>query len=146
MCAGHPSPPSSNANRPVFLGNLSHSVVMSDVEKIFTDPITDDESFMKAQPAKQATIEAEELLVPTDAEAGEMVQVEMGGLVAQTHYYVAVRPIDACAGVGPIMVSEKICSNSRGSLSWVEPSSRMPRAFSSSTGSPWPGRRSASIS
>ena len=42
MCAGHPSPPSSNANRPVFLGNLSHSVVMSDVEKIFTDPITDD--------------------------------------------------------------------------------------------------------
>ena len=29
-------------NRPVFLGNLSHSVVVSDVEKIFTDPITDD--------------------------------------------------------------------------------------------------------
>ena len=32
----------SNANRPVFLGNLSHSVTVSDVEKIFSDPITDD--------------------------------------------------------------------------------------------------------
>jgi arginine/serine-rich splicing factor 4/5/6 len=39
MCAWYPSRPPT---RPVFLGNLNHSVQMSDVEKIFTHPITDD--------------------------------------------------------------------------------------------------------
>ena len=29
-------------HRPVFLGNLNHYVISSDVEKIFTEPITDD--------------------------------------------------------------------------------------------------------
>lgn len=74
--------------------------------RVSTDPITDDASFMAATPAKQATIEAAELLVPTAAGAGEMIEVEMGGLVQQTHYYVAVRAMDACTGVGPITAAE----------------------------------------
>jgi hypothetical protein len=74
--------------------------------RVSTDPITDEDSFMAAQPAKQATIEAEELLVPTAAPAGEMVTVDLGGLVQETHYYVGVRAMDACAGVGPIAVAE----------------------------------------
>lgn len=35
-------PPQSTTNRPVFLGNLNHNVISSDVEKIFSEPITDD--------------------------------------------------------------------------------------------------------
>lgn len=42
ICNARPQSSSSTANRPVFLGNLSHSVNVSDVEKIFADPITDD--------------------------------------------------------------------------------------------------------
>ena len=38
----HLVPPQSTTNRPVFLGNLNHNVISSDVEKIFTEPITDD--------------------------------------------------------------------------------------------------------
>ena len=47
---------------------------------------------------------------------------------------------------GPSIVSLKICSSSRFSPPVVSPSSRMPRACSSGTGWPWPGRRSSSIS
>jgi hypothetical protein len=74
--------------------------------RVSTEPITDDESFMAGAPAKEATIEAAELIVPTDALSGERIAVEMGGLVAETHYYVGVRAIDACAGQGPIAVAE----------------------------------------
>ena len=38
--------------------------------------------------------------------------------------------------IGPMTVSEKICSSRRGSPSSVEPSSRIPRDFSTSIGSP----------
>src|SRR5690606_34762719 len=47
---------------------------------------------------------------------------------------------------GPIRGCANICSSSLGSPSSVEPSSNMPRFFSSSTGSPCPGSRSSSIS
>jgi hypothetical protein len=76
--------------------------------RVATAPITDDVSFMAATPAKQATLEAAELLVPTTAKPGQMIQVDMGGLVQATHYYVAVRAMDACTGVGPIRSAEFI--------------------------------------
>jgi len=81
-----------------------HGVHRYDV-RFSTDPI-DENTFMQATPAKQATVEAEELLVPTEAQAGEMIRVDMGGLVMATHYFVAVRATDSCAGVGPIRVAE----------------------------------------
>jgi hypothetical protein len=74
--------------------------------RVSTTPITDDASFMAAMPAKQATIDAAELRVPTDAAPGEMIQVDMGGLSQQTHYYVAVRAMDACTLMGPIRTAE----------------------------------------
>jgi hypothetical protein len=74
--------------------------------RVAPTPIVDDVSFMAAMPAKQATIEAAELSVPTKAAAGTIVQFDMGGLVQQTHYFVAVRAMDACAGVGPIADAE----------------------------------------
>ncbi len=74
--------------------------------RVATTPITDEASFMAAMPAKQATTEAAELIVPTDAAAGAPVAFDMGGLVQQTHYYVAVRAMDACARFGPIASAE----------------------------------------
>jgi len=74
--------------------------------RVSTQPITDDASFMKATPAKQATPDAPELLVPTDAAPGERVEVALGGLNELTHYYIAVRAMDGCAAVGPIRTVE----------------------------------------
>jgi hypothetical protein len=82
-----------------------HGVFRYDV-RVSTEPIDDEASFMAAMPAKEATLEAAELRVPTDAPAGDAIEVEMGGLVAETHYFVAVRPMDDCAGVGPLAVTE----------------------------------------
>ena len=74
--------------------------------RVSTSPITDDKSFRAAMQAKQASIAAPELLVPTTAAPGEMIRVEMGGLVQETHYYVAVRAMDGCSALGPLSVQE----------------------------------------
>jgi hypothetical protein len=74
--------------------------------RVSTLPITDDKSFRSAMQAKQASIAAPELLVPTSAPPGEMIHVEMGGLVQETHYYVAVRAMDGCSALGPLSVQE----------------------------------------
>jgi hypothetical protein len=74
--------------------------------RISRTPITDDASFMAGMPATQANDEAAELLVPTHAAAGETIELDFGGLLAETHYYVAVRALDWCAGVGPIRMVE----------------------------------------
>jgi hypothetical protein len=80
-------------------------VVRYDV-RVSTSPITDDKSFRAAMSAKQASIAAPELLVPTSAAPGEMIHVEMGGLIQETHYYVAVRAMDGCSALGPLSVQE----------------------------------------
>jgi hypothetical protein len=82
-----------------------HGVFRYDV-RVSTSPITDEASFMAAMPAKEASIDAAELRVPTEAAQGGAVEVAMGGLVAETHYFVGVRPMDECAGVGPLRVAE----------------------------------------
>lgn len=74
--------------------------------RVSTEPIIDEDSFMRADPAKSATLEADELQIPTDMPEGAMIDVDMGGLVPETHYYVAVRAVDECAGSGPISVTE----------------------------------------
>jgi hypothetical protein len=72
--------------------------------RVSTRPIVDEASFDAAVPAKQATIEAAELLVPTGQPAGEPIRVELGGLVAQTDYSIAVRAVDGCNLAGLISV------------------------------------------
>jgi hypothetical protein len=74
--------------------------------RVATEPITDDDSFMRGQSAKSATTEADELRVPADAPAGSAIRADLGGLIAETHYYVGVRAVDACAAGGPIQVAE----------------------------------------
>jgi hypothetical protein len=74
--------------------------------RISIDPISDTDSFMRGQPAKDATIAAEELRVPVDASRGSTVSIDMGGLVQGTHYYVGVRALDGCSASSPITVAE----------------------------------------
>jgi hypothetical protein len=70
------------------------------------DRITDDASFVAATAAKQASIQAPALVVPTTAKPGEWVDVDFGGLLQETHYTVAVRAIDGCNVAGPISTAE----------------------------------------
>jgi hypothetical protein len=74
--------------------------------RISTSPIVDDASFMAAMPAKAASVAAPELRVPTDIAAGQIIDVELGGMVAETRYFIAVRAIDSCARSGPIASTE----------------------------------------
>lgn len=74
--------------------------------RVSMDPIVDDASFMRGQPARSASRAAEELRVPTDLPSGSKIRVGVGGLVAETRYYVGVRAIDGCADVGPLSVAE----------------------------------------
>ena len=69
-------------------------------------PIVDVESFQRGMPANAASLDSVELVVPTDGAAGDLVEVELGGLTPETHYYIGVRPIDACNDAGEIAVAE----------------------------------------
>lgn len=64
----------------------------------------DEASFMAATQAKRATIEQAKLEVPIDAAEGETISIELGGLAAETDYYIAVRAMDGCAATGQIAV------------------------------------------
>lgn len=71
--------------------------------RVSTKPIVDDATFTAAEPAKAATIQAQALQVPTSI---TQVEVELGGLVAEQHYYLGIRAIDACAQTGPLTIAE----------------------------------------
>jgi hypothetical protein len=74
--------------------------------RVSTDPITDEDSFMHGQPAKSATIAADELRIPIGEAAGAQITADLGGLIPETHYYVGVRAVDSCAMTGPFSVAE----------------------------------------
>ncbi len=69
-------------------------------------PIVDEESFMRAQPAFAADLDSIELVVPTDAAAGDTIEVDFGGMQPESHYYVGIRAVDRCNDRGPIEVAE----------------------------------------
>jgi hypothetical protein len=75
-----------------------------------TDPIVDEATFLRnGRQAKSATDAAEGatlLMLPTTIAAGQWVEGQIGDLVQQTHYYVAVRAIDQLNQHGPISVAE----------------------------------------
>jgi hypothetical protein len=70
--------------------------------RVGTSPITDEESFAEARPAKAATLEDEALIVPIGDAAGTVVALDIGGLSPLTQYYVAIRAFDDCHMPGPI--------------------------------------------
>lgn len=70
------------------------------------EPITDLESFMRAMPARAATLEHEALVVPIAARPGEPVEVDFGGLSPEQRFFVAVRAVDRCNAAGELAVVE----------------------------------------
>ncbi len=69
-------------------------------------PITDLASFLAARPANAASLEIEALQVPTNVAPGEPIEVDLGGLTFDAHYWIAVRALDACNASSPIAVAE----------------------------------------
>ena len=74
--------------------------------RVATEPITDDDSFMHGVTAKSATMAADELRLPAETAPGTGIHAGLGGLIAETHYYVGVRAVDGCAMPGPISVAQ----------------------------------------
>jgi hypothetical protein len=69
-------------------------------------PIVDAESFARALPAVEPTLERDELTVPTDGQAGDWVEVDFGGLTPESTYYVGIRALDECNAPGPLATGE----------------------------------------
>lgn len=74
--------------------------------RVSDSPIVDLETFERALPAVEPNIENIELHVPVDAEPGETVAVELGGLRPQARFWVAVRAFDECNAPGGLAVAE----------------------------------------
>jgi hypothetical protein len=72
------------------------------------DPIIagDAQSFIRGLPGQAASIRTEGLVVPVDKGPGETIEVDFGGLVPSTHYFVGIRAIDGCNRPGPHAVVE----------------------------------------
>lgn len=77
--------------------------------RVGTEPITDEESFIRgARPAKTATEGAEgavALMLDPELPTGSKVEGEIGNLSARTRYWVAVRARDRLARTGPLSVA-----------------------------------------
>src|SRR5690606_8952966 len=76
--------------------------------RVSSEPILDDESFERALQAQAASLENVALQVPTSARAGQLVEVDFGGLSAERRYYIAVRAVDLCNVPGPMAVTEYV--------------------------------------
>jgi hypothetical protein len=74
--------------------------------RVGSEPILDEESFMRALQAQAATLENEALRVPTTARQGEPIEIDFGGLAPERHYYVGVRAVDICNEAGPMAVTD----------------------------------------
>jgi len=77
--------------------------------RISQQPITDAAGFIRGLQAKTASEDPEgavALRLPIDAPAGVEIEGEVGNLVAQTHYWVAVRAADRLNRAGPISVAQ----------------------------------------
>lgn len=70
--------------------------------RVSTSPITDEASFFAGVPANAAEIDTVELVIPTSGTTGSMVEVDFGGLIPETKYYVGIRAVDVCNAPGPI--------------------------------------------
>jgi hypothetical protein len=75
--------------------------------RISDRPITDELSFLRGRPAKQATDARDgpyALMLPVDVPQGETIEGTIGDLRAETEYFVAVRAVDRRNRAGPLAV------------------------------------------
>jgi hypothetical protein len=69
-------------------------------------PILDEESFLRATPAFAADLDTHDVVVDITGQPGDLVELELGQLIWETTYYIAVRAVDECNDPGPIEVQE----------------------------------------
>lgn len=74
--------------------------------RVSTEPIVDEESFQRALQVQAASLESEALVIPTRAAAGEVIELDFGGLSPERRYYLAVRAVDVCNLGGPLVTVE----------------------------------------
>lgn len=78
--------------------------------RVATEPIVDEATFVRlGRAARNATDDAEgatALMLPTNVPEGQYIDAAIGDLVADTHYFVAVRATDEFNQHGPISVAE----------------------------------------
>jgi hypothetical protein len=72
---------------------------------------TDATTFDRALPAMAAETDTVALMVPVTGAAGTAVSVDFGGMEPLTHYWIAIRAVDACNVSGPIAVAEVTSTN-----------------------------------
>lgn len=74
--------------------------------RVAHQPIVDEATFLAAQPANAASLDSVALSVPTQAPAGSLIEVELGGLAPETRFWIGIRAVDDCNVSGPIAVAE----------------------------------------
>jgi hypothetical protein len=93
-----------------FLAARSNTPLHDYEVRVATEPISDATSFIRnGRPAKTATLDAEgavSLMLDPSIAPGELVRGAIGDLVAETHYYVAVRATDRLNRHGAISVAQ----------------------------------------
>jgi hypothetical protein len=84
------------------------SLAKYEVRTSTTKPIVagDMDSFIQGLPALAPTVASQALSIPVGGAAGTDVDVDFGGLMPSTHYWVAVRAVDVCNQAGPHAVAE----------------------------------------
>ena len=80
-------------------------IVRYDV-RFSTQPITDSASFARALPANAASLDSVKLEVPSERGPMDLVEVDFGGMVAETTYFVGVRAVDVCNASSPVVSAE----------------------------------------
>ncbi|MES1206622.1 MAG: CFI-box-CTERM domain-containing protein [Pseudomonadota bacterium] len=63
-------------------------------------------SFAQALPGVAANADTDALMIPTDSPAGTAVEIDFGGLNAETQYHVALRAVDSCNVTGRYAVAQ----------------------------------------
>ena len=93
-----------------FLAARSETALHDYEVRVASEPISDATSFIRnGRPAKTATLDAEgavSLMLDAGIAAGQPVHGAIGDLVAETHYYIAVRATDRLNRHGPISVAQ----------------------------------------
>lgn len=74
--------------------------------RVSDSAITDESTFLMARPANAASLDNVALEVPTDVPAGQAIEVDLGGLAFERHYWIGVRATDACNAASTIAVTE----------------------------------------
>lgn len=73
--------------------------------RVSSAPITDETSFLAGVPAQAATLDSVAVTIPVEP-SGTTIDIDIGGLTYETHYFVGLRAIDGCNQAGPIAVAE----------------------------------------